>query len=249
MDGKIQVLLLTPFDDFLVRFYTQALENFGNSVPLVLNILRTTKQPAILIAELAEAVDLADVVIAVLDGGRPNVMFEIGFVRALGVSPICLTQNENPVSAFFTSDLVVCHNGDSVKLLNGLASLVPLAVQSRRAQRQERFDGNQFSGSDSAELIEVLARTVHQRWVELRVMHGWSYDKQRDDLKLTHPGLVQYDELSFAEQEYDRQTALATLKAITALGYSVKIDDHNKDLTDVGVKISDWPIRNPVIGK
>ena len=35
------------------------------------------------------------------------------------------------------------------------------------------------------------------------------------------PGLVPYEELSEAEKDYDRQTALETLKAVRALGYGI----------------------------
>jgi len=36
-----------------------------------------------------------------------------------------------------------------------------------------------------------------------------------------HPSLVPYDELPDGEQEYDRITALGTLKAILSLGYRI----------------------------
>jgi hypothetical protein len=34
--------------------------------------------------------------------------------------------------------------------------------------------------------------------------------------------LISYDQLSESDREYDRQTALATLRTITSLGYTVK---------------------------
>lgn len=41
-------------------------------------------------------------------------------------------------------------------------------------------------------------------------------------LKKTNPTLVPYDELPESEKEYDRNTALETLKLIVKLGYEIK---------------------------
>jgi hypothetical protein len=74
---------------------------------------------------------------------------------------------------------------------------------------------------DIRELTEMLAKNTHDVWARQRISDGWRYGPQRDDKRKQHPGLVPYEELSDAEQEYDRQTALETLKAIIALGYRV----------------------------
>ena len=72
------------------------------------------------------------------------------------------------------------------------------------------------------ELCEALARNVHENWAAARLREGWRYGPQRDDANLLHPCLVPYDELPDAEKEYDRLTAMETLKTIVALGYSLK---------------------------
>ncbi len=71
------------------------------------------------------------------------------------------------------------------------------------------------------ELIEEMARNVHDVWAQGRIAEGWTYGEQRDDKKRTHPCLVPYEELPDAEREYDRQTAVQTLKLILKLGFKI----------------------------
>ena len=44
---------------------------------------------------------------------------------------------------------------------------------------------------------------------------------RRDDEKKTHPCLVPYEELPEIEKDYDRNTAIGTLKLIQALGFDI----------------------------
>jgi hypothetical protein len=71
------------------------------------------------------------------------------------------------------------------------------------------------------EHIEKIARCVHDVWAGKRAEDGWRYGPVRDDIRKLHPGLVPYEELSEEEKSYDRQTAIATLKAVVALGYTL----------------------------
>jgi hypothetical protein len=71
------------------------------------------------------------------------------------------------------------------------------------------------------ELTEQLARNTHENWARQRLADGWRYGPLRDDVRREHPGLVPYDDLSEEEKQYDRTTALETLKAILLLGYSL----------------------------
>ena len=71
-------------------------------------------------------------------------------------------------------------------------------------------------------LKEEIAKNVHEVWSQGRIKDGWVYGEKRDDEKKTTPCLVPYEELSEEEKEYDRNTALETLKLITALGYEIK---------------------------
>ena len=72
------------------------------------------------------------------------------------------------------------------------------------------------------ELTEKIAENVHETWAEARVAAGWKYGEKRDDDNKTTPCLVPYDELSDEEKEYDRSTAIQTLKLIVALGYKIE---------------------------
>lgn len=71
-------------------------------------------------------------------------------------------------------------------------------------------------------LTELLARNSHDIWAQKRLAEGWKYGPKRDDTKKEHPDLVPYKELSESEKEYDRQAAMQTLKAVIALGYSIR---------------------------
>jgi len=70
-------------------------------------------------------------------------------------------------------------------------------------------------------LIEEMAKNVHEVWAETRIAQGWTYGEQRNDDLKTHPGLVPYDKLPEDEKDYDRNTAIGTLKLIMKLGYKI----------------------------
>ena len=72
------------------------------------------------------------------------------------------------------------------------------------------------------ELTEKIAENVHENWSAGRMAEGWTYGPARDDVLKKHPCLVPYSELTDSEREYDRVTAMQTLKLIVALGYSVE---------------------------
>lgn len=74
---------------------------------------------------------------------------------------------------------------------------------------------------DLLELTERIAENVHENWSIGRIADGWTYGETRDDDKKTTPCLVPYSELSDSEKEFDRVTALQTLKSIVALGYKI----------------------------
>lgn len=75
---------------------------------------------------------------------------------------------------------------------------------------------------DIRQLTERLAEHTHDTWATQRLADGWRFGPLRDDAKLEHPCLIPYAELPDSEKEYDRQTALQTLKAIIALGYRIE---------------------------
>ena len=73
----------------------------------------------------------------------------------------------------------------------------------------------------SEKLLEELAEQIHISWMENRIKHGWTYDKERNDIKKTTPCIVSYNELPETEKEYDRETVRTALKALSALGYKI----------------------------
>jgi hypothetical protein len=70
-------------------------------------------------------------------------------------------------------------------------------------------------------VTELLARNVHENWAQQRLHDGWRYGPSRDDARKEHPRLVPYEQLPESEKEYDRTTAMETVRAIIGLGYRV----------------------------
>ena len=71
-------------------------------------------------------------------------------------------------------------------------------------------------------LTETIAENVHDTWAAGRLAEGWRYGKEKDPAKKTTPWLVPYGELPESEKEYDRNTAMETLKLIVKLGYVIQ---------------------------
>lgn len=70
-------------------------------------------------------------------------------------------------------------------------------------------------------LCEALAENTHDVWASGRIAQGWTYGEKRDDEKKTTPCLVPYSELPESEKEYDRNTALETIKVMLKMGYKI----------------------------
>ncbi len=75
---------------------------------------------------------------------------------------------------------------------------------------------------DLLDLTEKIAENVHDIWAVGRIKEGWTYGEKRNDTKKETPCLVPYSELPESEKEYDRNTALETIKLIIKLGYDIK---------------------------
>lgn len=72
------------------------------------------------------------------------------------------------------------------------------------------------------ELTELLARNIHDIWAQRKLADGWRRGCRLDGTRRRHPWLVPYDALPDSVREYDRSTALGTLKTLIALGYGVR---------------------------
>ena len=78
---------------------------------------------------------------------------------------------------------------------------------------------------DILNLCEQLAKNTHDVWAKSRMEQGWTYGTTRNDAKKETPCLVAYDNLAENEKEYDRNTAIETLKLIIKLGYVIRKGD------------------------
>lgn len=72
------------------------------------------------------------------------------------------------------------------------------------------------------QLVELLAHNVHDTWAQSRLKEGWTWGPTLDGEHKHHPCLVEYDALPESEKDYDRNTSLATLKAILKLGWTIE---------------------------
>ena len=75
---------------------------------------------------------------------------------------------------------------------------------------------------DLLELTEKIAENVHEVWSVGRIKEGWTYGAVRDDAKKETPCLVPYKDLPENEKDFDRNTALETIKLIIKLGYNIE---------------------------
>lgn len=70
-------------------------------------------------------------------------------------------------------------------------------------------------------LVEDIAKNVHEVWAKSRIDQGWTYGEERDDIHKKHPCLIPYEDLPEIEKDYDRNTAIGTLKLILKLGFKI----------------------------
>ena len=70
-------------------------------------------------------------------------------------------------------------------------------------------------------LTEKIAENVHDVWAAGRISEGWRYGENKNAEKKETPLLVPYGNLPESEKEFDRSTALETIKLIIKMGYSI----------------------------
>ncbi|EJX07207.1 RyR domain-containing protein [gut metagenome] len=89
---------------------------------------------------------------------------------------------------------------------------VPCPVDTSQVALSSALDG----------LVEALAKNVHENWALGRMKEGWTWGPVRNDALKQHPCLVAYEQLPDSEKDYDRATAMETLKLITQLGFEIR---------------------------
>ena len=72
---------------------------------------------------------------------------------------------------------------------------------------------------DLEEIIEAIAENAHDIWAEKMMKDGWTYGKERDEVKKQDPCILPYTALPDDEKEYDRQMAYNTIKLVKKLGF------------------------------
>jgi RyR domain len=92
-----------------------------------------------------------------------------------------------------------------------MATYEPRPIDTSRVELDEELQ----------QLTERLAENAHDHWARRRMAEGWTFGRVRDDAAKQHPDLVPYDQLTEAEKEYDRETAMQTLRAMIALGWRI----------------------------
>jgi hypothetical protein len=76
--------------------------------------------------------------------------------------------------------------------------------------------------SDWIEMTESLAKNTHEVWAQQRFAEGWKYGAERNDQRKEHPCLIPYEELPENEKNYDRNTAIETIRFLLCQGYEIK---------------------------
>ena len=71
------------------------------------------------------------------------------------------------------------------------------------------------------DLKEAIAENVHEVWSAGRIREGWTYGPERDDKLKKHPDIMPYSELTDGEKQFDRETAMNTIKLVIKLGYEI----------------------------
>jgi voltage-gated potassium channel Kch len=69
--------------------------------------------------------------------------------------------------------------------------------------------------------IEHLAQLEHQRWVREKLAEGWRYGEPRDDERKIHPDLRDWDYLSDAAKDKDRNAVRALPATLYHAGYQI----------------------------
>lgn len=74
---------------------------------------------------------------------------------------------------------------------------------------------------DLIELTEAIAENAHEIWASKRYSEGWRFGPKRDDVKLEHPDMIPYSELTEGEKYYDRDMAFNTIRLVKKLGFTL----------------------------
>merc|ERR1712196_727154 len=130
-----------------------------------------------------------------------------------------------------------CDGGAAMAQMDAaIAEGLPVPREAEESLRvaAERYDASPVDTErvvlpkEVEELTEVLAKNAHDEWASQRFSDGWIWGAKRDDELKHHPCLVPYEDLTETEREYDRITAMKTLKLLIGLGFNIERDETSK---------------------
>lgn len=105
--------------------------------------------------------------------------------------------------------------------------MVSVTERGKRPYSPHPHDINSVKLPDSLnELTEAIAENAHEVWAEKRQKEGWTYGPERNDKLKQTPDLIPYCELTDSEKEYDRVSAMNSIKLLYRLGYEVVKTSH-----------------------
>ena len=161
--------------------------------------------PAEELAEDVLAGGVTDHCVVVLSVDRESVVV---FDPAIGVIPLTVTR-EHFSDSWADSD-------------NYMVTIKQMNMQSE-TYTPHPVDLSDVELSPQLEqLREAIAENAHEVWAAGRIREGWTYGSERDDKLKKHPDLVPYSQLTEGEKEYDRETAMNTIKLVVKLGYKIE---------------------------
>ncbi len=73
----------------------------------------------------------------------------------------------------------------------------------------------------TAEELERLARSEHDRWVADKARNGWRYGPDRDDATKIHPLMVSWEALDDTEREKDREPVREVPQMLAHAGFEI----------------------------
>lgn len=71
--------------------------------------------------------------------------------------------------------------------------------------------------SRSEQMLEALAEAEHRRWMAEKILAGWRFSDSRDNCRKLHPSIKQYEHLSAAEKQKDRDTVQSVLQRMESV--------------------------------
>lgn len=114
----------------------------------------------------------------------------------------------------------ICSDKCAIRYAASTCTFYPL--EEENMYKPEPIDTTDVVLSDDLlALTERIARDVHEVWALSRIREGWKYGEKKDSAAKTTPCLVPYEELPEEEKDYDRNSALHTLRLIVKLGYTI----------------------------